>query len=77
MGNKLSLKLPKTSDINFQAYYSSDEMGINKSSGEEKKAKVTRKAYLLVFLGQVLIVDNSFKAAEVFPHRGFIAPAAG
>lgn len=33
LGNKLSLMLQKTLDINFKAYYSSDDMGINKSTG--------------------------------------------
>lgn len=73
MGNKLSLKLPKISDINFQAYYSSDEMGINKSSQRKRRQKPTRKTCLLAFLDQLLIVDNSFKVTEVFPHQGFIA----
>lgn len=36
LGNKLSLKLQKTLDINFKAYYSSDDMGINKSNRKKE-----------------------------------------
>lgn len=50
--NKLSLKLQKTLDINFKAYYSSDDMDINKSSRKKECSKTANKTYLLAFLGK-------------------------
>lgn len=52
LANKLSLKLQKTLDINFKAYYSSDDMDINKSSRKKECSKTTNKTYLLAFLGK-------------------------
>ena len=50
LGNKLSLKLQKTLGINFKAYYSSDDMGINKSSRKKEYSRTTNKMYLLASL---------------------------
>lgn len=52
LANKLSLKLQKTLDINFKAYYSSDDMDINKSSRKKECRKTTNNTYLLAFLGK-------------------------
>lgn len=60
LANKLSLKLQKTLDIHFKAYYNCDDMGINKPNKKKESGKTTNKTHLFVFLGKMLIVDDSF-----------------